>query len=124
MTEQTTDTGQVARWARREPLLLLLLRLTRGKLTPAEAPQLRTAVEAELTDAEAAHRRAERAEQLLTEYVRLADVTHTYGAMGGHDRLGANFACVGCQLRDRARTALDSAQQPGPAAEREVPPCG
>ena len=57
------------------------------------------------------HARAVRAEQLLTEYVRLADVTHTYGAMGGHDRLGANFACAGCQLRDRARTVLDNGER-------------
>lgn len=70
----------------------------------------------------ALHARAERAEQqlaqhtaLLTEYVRLADITHKYGAMGGHDCLGANLACAGCDLRDRARTALEGAPQPAPA---------
>lgn len=59
MTDQTTtpqDDGQAARWARREPLLVLLSRMQRGVLLDAERPLLRAAVETELADGDQAHR--------------------------------------------------------------------
>lgn len=56
--------------------------------------------------------RADRAEGLLRRYVSLADVTHKYRAMGGHDSLGANLTCAGCALRDEIRAALDEPKEP------------
>ena len=57
--------------------------------------------------AEQQKQRADQAEALLRRYVNLADVTHKYAAMGGHDNLGANLGCAGCTLRDQARTHLN-----------------
>ncbi|GGT43486.1 hypothetical protein [Streptomyces purpureus] len=72
-------------------------------------------VRAIVPDLEAATQRAERAEALLREYVSLANVTHQYPAMGGHDCLAENLTCAGCALRDKIRAALDEHQeQPGP----------
>lgn len=56
----TATDPQVARWARREQLLVLLSRMQRGVLLPAERDLLRAAVETELTDADAAHAEADR----------------------------------------------------------------
>jgi hypothetical protein len=55
--------------------------------------------------------RAERAEALLRRYVQLADVSHAYRIMGGHDSIGENFTCAGCALRDEIRTMLDQSQE-------------
>lgn len=54
-TDRTPADAQADRWARREQLGVLLSRAARGVLLPEEGPQLRAAVETELTDAEAAH---------------------------------------------------------------------
>jgi hypothetical protein len=54
----------------------------------------------------------ERAEALLRRYVQLADVTHAYPIMGGHDSIGENFTCAGCALRDEIRTMLDEPKEP------------
>jgi hypothetical protein len=43
---------------------------------------------------------------LLRRYVNLADVTHAYRIMGGHDTLAAGLACAGCELAEQARTHL------------------
>lgn len=51
--------------------------------------------------------RAEAAEVLLRRYVELADVTHKYRIMGGHDTIGENLTCAGCQLADQVRTFLE-----------------
>lgn len=50
-----SDDGEAARWARREPLLVLLGRLTRGTLQVGERALLRAAVETELADGDQAH---------------------------------------------------------------------
>ncbi|EPD94565.1 hypothetical protein HMPREF1486_03118 [Streptomyces sp. HPH0547] len=50
MTHHVDD--QVARWARREPLLALLSRAARGVLLPEEGSLLRATVETELAAAE------------------------------------------------------------------------
>jgi hypothetical protein len=55
--------------------------------------------------------RADRAESLLRRYVRLADVTHAYPIMGGHDSIGENFTCAGCALRDEIRAMLDEPKE-------------
>ncbi|MFF8447898.1 hypothetical protein ACF06Q_09375 [Streptomyces leeuwenhoekii] len=50
------DDDQAQRWARREPLLVLLTRVQRGRtLTADEATLLRQHVEAEMRDADTAH---------------------------------------------------------------------
>jgi hypothetical protein len=67
----TATDPQVARWARREQLLVLLSRMQRGVLLPAERGLLRAAVETELAAAEDAHAEAERLRKQLTR-VRLA----------------------------------------------------
>ncbi|MGW1998424.1 hypothetical protein [Embleya sp. NPDC001921] len=51
-----------------------------------------------------AHR--DQAEKLLHEVVDLAELTHKYGAMGGHDSTGANLTCAGCALHARIRHLL------------------
>jgi hypothetical protein len=44
---------------------------------------------------------------LLAEFVQLADVTHQYRSQGGHDVIGVNLTCAGCDLAARVRTALE-----------------
>ncbi|MCT2591111.1 hypothetical protein LHJ74_14535 [Streptomyces sp. N2-109] len=60
------------------------------------------------------------ARELLAEQLCLAEITHRYGAMGGHDSLGEGLTCAGCALNARIRTALDSGEQP----EAECLGCG
>jgi hypothetical protein len=62
-------------------------------------------------DGEREKQRADQAERLLRRYVDLADITHKYPIMGGHDCIGENHTCAGCALRDEARAALE---QPTP----------
>ncbi|MEU5043207.1 hypothetical protein [Streptomyces griseorubiginosus] len=50
---------------------------------------------------------AEASMALLNEFATLADVTHKYRAMGGHDALGENLSCPGCELAGRVRTHLE-----------------
>lgn len=58
-------------------------------------------------DLDALYARAEGAEKLLREVVDLAELSHRYGAMGGHDRAGINLGCAGCELHRRIRAVLD-----------------
>lgn len=105
-----------------------------GKLTPHQARQqaeqraeqleelLRIAHDtSNRSEAERARavQRAERAEALLREFVSLANVTHQYPAMGGHDCLGKNLTCSGCALRDKIRAALDEHQEQPATVERQ-----
>ncbi|MEU2603230.1 hypothetical protein [Streptomyces albus] len=62
MTHHVDD--QVARWARREPLLALLSRATRGVLLPEEGALLRAAVDTELAAAERAERQRDDARRI------------------------------------------------------------
>lgn len=50
---------------------------------------------------------AEASMALLGEFVTLADITHKYGSMGGHDCLGEDLGCAGCELAGRVREHLD-----------------
>lgn len=50
--------------------------------------------------------RLDAASSLLRRYVSIADVTHAYRIMGGHDTLAAGLACAGCELAEQARTHL------------------
>lgn len=50
---------------------------------------------------------AEASMALLGEFVTLADVTHKYRAMGGHDALGEGLSCSGCDLAVRVRKHLE-----------------
>jgi hypothetical protein len=49
---------------------------------------------------------AEASMALLNEFATLADVTHKYRIMGGHDALGENASCAGCELARRVREHL------------------
>lgn len=49
---------------------------------------------------------AEQSVALLNEFVTLAEITHRYGIQGGHDTLGANLGCAGCDLVVRVREHL------------------
>ena len=53
--------------------------------------------------------RAEAAEDLLREFLEISGVTHKYPVAGGHDSIGANFTCAGCELAERVRLFLDGA---------------
>lgn len=46
------------------------------------------------------------AEALLRRLTDLAAITHAYGSMGGHDRLGEGLSCAGCALTAEAKTFL------------------
>ncbi|MEU9703048.1 hypothetical protein [Streptomyces sp. NPDC047981] len=108
-----------------EQLLNLADRAERGPLTGDEAARLRNSISQlyglferyrdrsnEYADRYLKQReRAERAEALLREFVSLANLTHQYPAMGGHDCLGQNLTCAGCALRDKIRAALDEHQE-------------
>lgn len=52
--------------------------------------------------------RVEAAEKLLRRYVDLAAVTHKYRIMGGHDSIGANLTCAGCQIAADAAAILEA----------------
>lgn len=52
-------------------------------------------------------KQAEASMALLNEFVTLADVTHKYRIMGGHDALGENHSCSGCELASRVREHLE-----------------
>ncbi|MFJ9754949.1 hypothetical protein [Streptomyces sp. NPDC101149] len=74
MTKAPADDDQALRWARREPLLVLLARLQRGRiLSEDEARTLRQHVEAEMDEADTARKRAEQAEQRLGRIRDMAD---------------------------------------------------
>jgi hypothetical protein len=64
----------------------------------------------EITDdqLDALYVRVDAAEQLLRQYVGLAAVTHKYRIMGGHDSVGANHTCAGCQLAADATAHLEA----------------
>jgi hypothetical protein len=62
----TPDSDQAARWARREPLLVLISRMQRGVLLAQERDLLRAAVETELADGDQAR------EQLAAAHARPA----------------------------------------------------
>lgn len=61
-------------------------------------------------DPKALRQRAEAAEKLLRRFVELADVTHKYRSMGGHDTIGENLTCAGCALAEQVRKHLGAAQ--------------
>ncbi|MFF7795589.1 hypothetical protein [Streptomyces sp. NPDC007991] len=65
------------------------------------------ATELEGDDPEVLRKRAEDAEALLKRYVDLAEVTHKYRIMGGHDSIGENHSCAGCALARQAREHLE-----------------
>jgi len=52
--------------------------------------------------------RTEAAEDLLREFLEIAGVTHKYPVAGGHDSIGANFTCAGCELASRVRIFLEA----------------
>ncbi|MCX4885923.1 hypothetical protein [Streptomyces sp. NBC_00847] len=52
-------------------------------------------------------KQAETSMALLGEFVTLAGVAHKYGSMGGHDVLGENLSCAGCELARRVREHLE-----------------
>lgn len=49
---------------------------------------------------------AEASVALLSEFVTLAKVTHKHRSMGGHDALGENLTCSGCELMRRVEEHL------------------
>jgi hypothetical protein len=55
---------------------------------------------------DALHARLAAAERILGEYVNLAEITHKYRSMGGHDTVGAGLTCAGCALVADARAHL------------------
>ena len=57
-------------------------------------------------DRKALRTRTEGAEGLLREFLEIAGVTHKYPIQGGHDTIGVNLTCAGCELVDRIRTFL------------------
>ncbi|MGW2740533.1 hypothetical protein ACWC4D_40870 [Streptomyces sp. NPDC001288] len=57
-------------------------------------------------DPEALRKRAEAAEALLQQYLSLVAVTHKYRAMGGHDCLGKDLTCWGCELAEQVKVHL------------------
>jgi hypothetical protein len=52
-------------------------------------------------------RQAEASMALLNEFVTITDVTHKYRIMGGHDALGENLSCSGCDLAKRVREHVE-----------------
>lgn len=52
-------------------------------------------------------KRAESAEGLLREFLEIAGVTHKYPSQGGHDTIGPDQTCAGCDLAARAQAFLD-----------------
>lgn len=54
--------------------------------------------------------RAAAAEDLLREFLEIAGVTHKYPVAGGHDSIGANYTCAGCELADRVRVFLEASR--------------
>lgn len=52
-------------------------------------------------------KRVEDAEGLLREFLEIAGVTHKYPVAGGHDSIGVNFTCAGCELAGRVHAFLD-----------------
>jgi hypothetical protein len=89
---------QAARWARREPLLVLLSRMQRGVLLPQERGLLREAVETELRDGDGARPVALREAADLAH----AEGTRLYDDMGRHAAEGA------WAVRDRLRTLANT----------------
>lgn len=61
-------------------------------------------------DPRALSARVRAADELLRRYVALAEVTHKYPIVGGHDCIGENLTCAGCGLLEDAREYLDDAQ--------------
>jgi hypothetical protein len=53
---------------------------------------------------------------LLRRTVSLLETTHAHRGQGGHDVLGANLTCAGCNLRDQILASLDGPDQPPTAA--------
>lgn len=88
---------QAARWARREPLLILLSRMQRGVLLPQERDLLRAAVETELRDGDAARTVALR---------QAADLAHAEGTRL-YDDMGQKAAAGAWAVADRLRTEAD-----------------
>ncbi|MGV2914666.1 hypothetical protein [Streptomyces alfalfae] len=58
-------------------------------------------------DPEVLRKQVEASRALLGEFLALADVTHRYASMGGHDVLGENLSCSGCELARRVREHLE-----------------
>jgi hypothetical protein len=52
--------------------------------------------------------RAEAAEGLLREFLEISGVTHKYPSAGGHDTIGVDGTCAGCELADRVRVFLEA----------------
>jgi hypothetical protein len=56
---------------------------------------------------DALRQQAEASMALLNDLVTIVDVTHRYRGMGGHDILGENLSCSGCELAGRVREHLE-----------------
>ncbi|MFF1297960.1 MULTISPECIES: hypothetical protein [unclassified Streptomyces] len=83
----TTDERQAVRWARREPLLVLLTRLQRGRpVTAAEADTLRQHVETEIGEAHTAREEAEYYQQMSAEQGQALSRAERFRAEAQRDR--------------------------------------
>ncbi|MGW7350908.1 hypothetical protein [Streptomyces sp. NPDC054784] len=129
--------SQVDRWVRREQLGVLLSRMQRGVLLPAERDLLRAAVETELGDAEQAHATVADYENRITwetscgEHARLLDqLTELEGQRDREvarlDALFANWnnlAAHAAELQDQCdelRGERDRARATAAALEQEL----
>lgn len=119
MTNQNPDDAQAARWARREPLIVLFSRMQRGVLSAAERPLLRAAAEAELADGDQAHTALAEARATAEQHRR--DLADALGEARGHNwphligRAGTIRAAATerADLLEEARDELERAGQTG-----------